>query len=318
MLVLCPLLGAQVNLAIIPFDAKGLSDIEVSILIEQLEIELSKTGQFAILGQQEMDLILANEYLYLTSHSSEAMLAEAGRLLRVERLVTGIVAKVGNGYSAVFWLINVGDGTIIQMTTNTPPGTLAQLWSPGMNVVARTLAGQSLQPEKPSLSMAESSMSVTTRQTSRSNLQRQPVKQRKPRRIRKGDLYVFPRLGVGRSGWGDVPSIGGQFGYGSFLGGKVFGDVLVMYDHLNKIVNSINVVALYELKVWIFFGQGGIGYIEDQRAGGIGIRAGGGIEIPIGENFRLRPALEINYGSKEGQPSYALNLLVGWKMPGGQ
>ncbi len=175
----------------------------------------------------------------------------------VERLITGMVAKVGSGYSAVFWLIDGGNGSIVQLTSYERQGTLAQLWSPGMSIIARRFVGQLVELARDPEPALDQRVAVAALQN------RQPPRKR---HIRKGDPYVFPRLGIGRSGWGDVPSIG-QYGYGPFLGGKVFADVLVMYDQVEKRVNSLNVLALYELKVWIFFGQGGVGYIGSASRG---------------------------------------------------
>ncbi len=310
-LILTSLLSAQTRLAMIPFDANGVSDIEASLLFDRLGFELSKTGQFTVMEQREMDSILTKQNFQLTNWISEERLVDAGRLLDVEQIMAGIVVKAGNNFSVVLWLIDARSGAIDQLISYDHQGTLAQLWSPGMGVVAGRFAGQLVEPDGQPVPVDVQKVASAARRT---------------RRVRKGDLYFFPKLGIGHSGWprtgldpsirGNILSMGGQWGYGPFLGGKVLGDVLVMYDDVIKRVNSLNVVALYELKVWIFYGQGGIGYISDQQIGGFGIRAGGGIEIPIGKKFRLRPALEINYGSKAGQSSYALNLNWGFKFPG--
>ncbi len=310
-LILTSLLSAQTNLAIIPFDAKGVSDIEAGLLTDHLGLELSMTGLFTVLEQRKMDSILTKHNFQMANCVSEECLVEAGRLLDVEQIIGGIVVKAGNTYSMILWLIDTQSGAIVQLISYDHQGTLAQLWSPGMGVVASRFAGQLVEPDRQSIPVDDQKVALAARPT---------------RRVRKGDLYFFPKLGIGHSGWprtgldpsvwGNILSTGGQWGYGPILGGKLFGDVLVMYDDVIKRVNSLNVVALYELQLWIFYGQGGIGYISDQGIGGFGIRAGGGIEIPIGKKFRLRPALEINYGKKSGQSSYALNLNWGFKFPG--
>jgi len=310
-LILTSLLSAQTNLAIIPFDAKGVSDIEAGVLTDRLGLELSKTGLFKVLERGKMDSILTKQNFQITGCVTEECLVEVGQLLGVEQMMAGSVSRVGSTYSVILRLIDAGSGAIVQSTSYDHQGTLAQLWSPGMSVVASRFTGQLVEPDGQPVPVDDQKVASAVRP---------------PRRVRKGDLYFFLKLGIGHSGWprtgldpsvrGNILSIGGQLGYGPFLGGKVLGDVLVMYDDVIKRVNSLNVVALYELQLWIFYGQGGIGYISDQKIGGFGIRAGGGIEIPIGKNFRLRPTMEINYGSKEGQSSYAFNLNLGFKFPG--
>ena len=87
--ILTSLLGAQTNLAIIPLDAKGVSDIEASVITDRLGHELNNTGVFKVLDQYKMKEILAIQNFPLTGRESEEDLAEAGQLLGVKQIMSG-------------------------------------------------------------------------------------------------------------------------------------------------------------------------------------------------------------------------------------
>ncbi|GAH59667.1 unnamed protein product, partial [marine sediment metagenome] len=99
-----PLLGAQTNLAIIPLDAKGVSDIEASVITDRLGHELSKTGLFTVLDQGKMKEMLAIQNFPLTGRESEEYLAEAGQLLGVDQMMVGSVIKAGNSCTVILKL----------------------------------------------------------------------------------------------------------------------------------------------------------------------------------------------------------------------
>jgi len=253
-LILTSLLSAQTNLAIIPFDAKGVSDIEAGVLTDRLGLELSKTGLFTVLERGKMDSILTKQDFQITGCVTEECLVEVGQLLGVEQIMAGSVSRIGSTYSVILRLIDAGSGAIVQLTSYDHQGTIAQLWSPGMSVVASRFTGQLVEPDGQPVPVNDREVASAARHT---------------RRVRKGDLYFLSRLGIGHSGWGNVLSWGGQIGYGRKSRGKVFVDVLSMYDYEIKRNNSLNILSLYEFGIWVLYLQFGAGYVYDQNIPGI-------------------------------------------------
>ena len=68
-------LSAQTNVAVIPLDAKGVSEIEASVLTERLALELFRTGRFTVLERGKMDEILTEQDFQLSGCVSELVSA---------------------------------------------------------------------------------------------------------------------------------------------------------------------------------------------------------------------------------------------------
>ncbi len=298
--ILTSLIGAQTNVAIIPLDAKGVSDIEASVLTDRLAFELFKTGLFTVLERGKMEEILTEQNFQLTGCVTEECLVEVGQLLGVEQMMAGSVSKIGNTYSVILRLIDAESGAIVQVAGYDHQGTIDQLLSQGMSVVARSIAGQPVVPAAPAIPLARKGAASSA----------------------QGHLYVFPRLGVGFYGFGTNLSWGGQVGYGNESWGKVFIDFLGIEDV------SLNVLALYEPGFRPLYWQLGIGYVSDSYHGtlweqegswdnaeGLGVRIGLGYNYALGEFILIRPALELNLGFKEHTSNFALNLNFGFKTP---
>ncbi|MBA7642539.1 MAG: hypothetical protein GH143_08950 [Calditrichaeota bacterium] len=106
-------LRAQTNVAVIPLDAKGVSEIEASVLTERLALELFRTGRFTVLERGKMEDILTEQDFQLTGCVSEECLVEVGRLLGVEQMMAGSVSRIGNTYSVILRLISAESGAIV-------------------------------------------------------------------------------------------------------------------------------------------------------------------------------------------------------------
>lgn len=311
-LILASLLGAQTNLAIIPLDAKGISDIEASVLTDRLGLELFKTGLFTVLDQGKMKEILAIQNFPLTGRESEEDLAEAGQLLGVEQMMVGSVIKIGNTCTVILKLHDARSGAIVQVTSYDHLGTIAQLWNPGMSVVARIIAGKLVEPAREFVPAADRYVAPARIAEPLVEPARVPVPaadQYVAPAARRGNIYFLSRAGLGHSGWGDTLSWGGQIGYGNASGNKLWIDFLSIYDY------SFNVALLYEISLWRLFVQFGWGFVSDQKTGAFGYRLRAGLDITSGKFILIRPSADLNLGFLEGQSSYAFGLDFGLKIP---
>jgi len=320
--ILTSLLGAQTNLAIIPLDTKGVSDIEASVLTDRLGLELYKTGLFTILERDKVEKILSEQYFQLPICKSKEHLLEAGRRLGVEQLMVGNVNKIGNTCSVTLKLIDARSGAIVQVVNYDHPGTLAQLWDPGMRVVAHTIAAQFVAPAKYIIAVTDPKEAAIpfsdAEQAVLFGEAEQLVKQaRQPVPVadqyvapvaRRGNIYFLSRVGLGYSGWGDTLSWGGQIGYGNASGGKIWIDFLNIYDY------SFNMTILYELRLWRLFTQFGWGFVSDQKIKAFGYRLRFGFDITSGKFILIRPSVDLNLGFLQGQSSYAFGLDFGLKL----
>jgi len=288
--ILTSLIGAQTNVAVIPLDAKGVSDIEASVLTDRLGFELFKTGLFTVLERGKMEEILTEQNFQLTGCVTEECLVEVGQLLGVEQMMAGSVSRIGNTYSVLLRLIDARSGAIVQVAGYDHRGTIDELLSEGMSVVARSIAGETVEPAGPVIPLASKGVASSA----------------------QGHIYVFPRLGVGFSDMGPGLSWGGQIGYGNESWGKVLIDVLGIEDAF-----VFNILVLYEPGFRPLYWQLGFGLVSNHygRAKGLGIRVGLGYNYALGKYLLIRPAIELNLGFKERSSNYAVNLNFGFKTP---
>ncbi len=283
--VLASLAGAQTNVAIIPLDAKGVSDIEASVLTDRLAFELFKTGLFTVLERGKMEEILTEQNFQLTGCVTEECLVEVGQLLGVEQMMAGSVSKIGNTYSVILRLIDAESGAIVQVAGYDHQGTIDQLLSQGMGVVARSIAGQPVEPAGLPIPVASQSVASSA----------------------QGHIYVFPRLGIGFEEMGPGLCLGGQIGYGNESWGKIYLDILGG-DY------AFNLLAVYEPGFRPRYWQLGLGYVSNYYEGLVG-RVGLGYNYTLGKYLLIRPALELNLGFKAHTSSIAINLNFGFKTP---
>ncbi len=296
--ILVAIASAQTNVAVIPLDAKGVSEIEASVLTERLALELFRTGRFTVLERGKMDEILTEQDFQLTGCVTEECLVEVGQLLGVEQMMAGSVSRIGETYSVILRLISAETGAIVEVASYDHRGAIDELLSAGMRVVALSIAGQKVEPARPFVSAADQKVAS-------SDLQ--------------GHLYLFPRLGIGFPSLVTSFSWGGQVGYGNESWGKIFVDFLAIDD-----VGCINILVLYEPGFRPLFWQFGIGLVSDvyydeyedsnKYVEGLGFRVGLGYNYALGTYIMIRPAVELNLGLKEHQSNWAINLNFGFKL----
>ena len=282
-------LCAQTNVAVIPLDAKGVSEIEASVLTERLALELFRTGRFTVLERGKMEDILTEQDFQLTGCVSEECLVEVGQLLGVEQLVAGSVSRIGETYSVILRLISAESGAIVQMASYDHKGAIDELLSEGMRMVALSIAGEPVEPAKPSIPVPAAEQKVASS-------------------ARQGHLYVFPRLGLGIFDGDPGLSWGGQVGYGNESWGKVFIDFLGIEGA------SFNVLVLYEPGFRPLYWQLGLGLVG-RWSTSLGFRIGLGYNYALGDYFLIRPALELNMALGERGNNFSINLNFGFKTP---
>ena len=282
-------LNAQTNVAVIPLDAKGVSEIEASVLTERLGLELFRTGRFTVLERGKMEEILTEQDFQLTGCVSEECLVEVGQLLGVEQMMAGSVSKIGNTYSVILRLISAESGAIVQVASYDHKGAIDELLSAGMRVVALSIAGEPVEPTRPSAPAVDQKATSSAHQ---------------------GHLYIFPRLGYGYTEWSEGLSSGGQVGYGNESWGKVFIDILLIRNE-----SSCNYLIIYEPGFRRLYWQLGLGFVTDRcfHDDELGARVSLGYNYSLGKYIMIKPAIELNLGFKEHRSNYSINLNFGFK-----
>lgn len=144
------------TVAVLDFEAKGISAVEVSTLTDVLRDALVVTNKAQIIERAVMQSILAEQDFGLIGCTSKECVIKIGRLLQAHRIVAGSVGRVGSTYLITARIINVETGKILKSFRKEHRGSLDGLIA-RMDEVALELAGEkkdqvALAPERSSAS----------------------------------------------------------------------------------------------------------------------------------------------------------------------
>ena len=85
----------QISIAIMDFEAIGISTSESMTLTSRLRNELFKIGKFEVVERAMMETILAEQDFQMTGCTSNDCLVEIGMLLGAQQMVGGSISKLG-------------------------------------------------------------------------------------------------------------------------------------------------------------------------------------------------------------------------------
>jgi len=133
-------LFAQTQIAVVEFQANGVSQIEARALTDRLVLELFKTGEFTVLEREMLDKIIDEQKFQLSGCTSTECLIEIGRLANVQEIIAGSVSHVGSTYSISARLISIETGKIIRIASHDQRGEIDDLLTSGMKNIAIQLS----------------------------------------------------------------------------------------------------------------------------------------------------------------------------------
>lgn len=116
--------SAQEKVAILDFDGRGISVIEVETLTDVLRSEMVNTGVVTILERGAMQAILQEQDFQLSGCASDECAVEVGQLLGVSIMMAGSIGKIGATYSIVLRTIDVETGQVMSSLTSRYKGEI--------------------------------------------------------------------------------------------------------------------------------------------------------------------------------------------------
>jgi formylglycine-generating enzyme required for sulfatase activity/TolB-like protein len=134
------ILFAQPQIAVVDFEALGVSSNDARALTNRLIIELHRTNKFKILERKDLDKIIEEQKFQLSGCSSDQCLVKLGQIANVHQIVGGSISKVGEVYSISARLISVESGEVIQSALFDQEGEIGDLMKSGMANIAAQLA----------------------------------------------------------------------------------------------------------------------------------------------------------------------------------
>jgi len=146
--ILCTVVLAQEKtIAVLPFDAAGISSEEASILSDRLSSEIYKTGTFIVVERSKMEEVLNEQGFQQSGCVSSECAVEVGAMLGVGSMVVGSVGKFGSLYTVSVRLVDVGSGEVKAQVSRDVSGSIETLLLKTMTEVAAELSGKKIKEE---------------------------------------------------------------------------------------------------------------------------------------------------------------------------
>lgn len=141
------------HLAVLDFEAKGgVSKDEASIITERFRAQLLRSGRFRIMERTKMQEILKEQGFQQSGlcDTTECSV-EMGRLLSVNRILSGSVSKFGNIYSLSARIMDVEKGNILVEEYEDCECRLEELLVRSTNRLVAKLTGQIIPQDPPQI-----------------------------------------------------------------------------------------------------------------------------------------------------------------------
>ncbi|MFC2170819.1 PEGA domain-containing protein [Calditrichota bacterium] len=137
------------NVAVIDLDmSAGVTEGYKRPLSDRLRQELVKTGRFKVVERNNMEGILREQGFQMEDCSSDECAVEMGRLLGVQKIIAGSLAKVGETHTINVRMIDIESGEIVAAHSVDCRCNIDDVLTVRMKDAAQLLAGLSVSKEK--------------------------------------------------------------------------------------------------------------------------------------------------------------------------
>jgi TolB-like protein len=130
-----------VAVAVMDFEGRGVAADEALTLADRFRAELSACDGIRQVERSQMDAILREQGFQQSGCVSTECAVQTGRLLGVERMVSGSVSKIGETWTLHARLIDVGTAEILRTAIVDQRGAVDDVLTRGMAQLAARLAG---------------------------------------------------------------------------------------------------------------------------------------------------------------------------------
>lgn len=126
--------------AVLDLQARGVKKEDAQVLTDRFRVELFLGKGYRLLEREKMAEILKEQAFQKSGACEQSECAvEVGRLLGVNRMVIGSVSHIGETWTVMARVIDVGTGEIVQTAVLDRKGPIDELLQPGMQELAEKL-----------------------------------------------------------------------------------------------------------------------------------------------------------------------------------
>ena len=137
----------KIPVAILDLEGRGISALEAATLTDRLRSEMVTVGAFVVVERGQMEMLLEEQGFQQTGCTSAECAVEVGKLLGVQKMVTGSIGKLGALYTVDARMFDVQTGEIERVSKREHRGGIEGLIDL-LGVVTKDLAGIEEEPEE--------------------------------------------------------------------------------------------------------------------------------------------------------------------------
>ncbi len=163
--ILFSVYGEKINIAVLDFDAIGISEQNVTILSNKFRSDLVNGGHVTIVDRGEMNTILKEQEFQQTGCTSQECAVEVGQVLGVSHMVTGSISLMSDLYYINAKLINVESGVIEKSVDEYINEDITKVLTSGMPTVAANLFNKNPQKSVTSINSVDESTTAVSEST---------------------------------------------------------------------------------------------------------------------------------------------------------
>lgn len=128
------------TVAVLDFEGRGISPIEVATLTDRLATELGNTEAVILVERNQLERILAEQGLQQSGCTTDECVAEVGQLLGVQYMISGSINMLGSTFTIDAKMFSIETGANVQTVSKTHKGRVDEL-IPLMEAIAWELVG---------------------------------------------------------------------------------------------------------------------------------------------------------------------------------
>ena len=130
----------RIPVAILDLEGRGISALEAATLTDRLRSEMVTVGAFVVVERGQMEMLLEEQGFQQTGCTSAECAVEVGKLLGVQKMITGSIGKLGELYTVDARMFDVQTGEIERVSKREHRGGIEGLIDL-LEVVTKDLAG---------------------------------------------------------------------------------------------------------------------------------------------------------------------------------
>ncbi|MEE9465254.1 MAG: CsgG/HfaB family protein, partial [Candidatus Neomarinimicrobiota bacterium] len=148
-----------IPIAVLDFEANGISQTEVIALTDRLRNELFRLGEFEVVERGLMEDILREQDFQMSGCTTNECLVEVGRLRGARQVIGGRISKIGAMFTVSARVVDVETGKVLGVSDYDLRGGLEEILTVGMKQVAAMLSGREVPmvPVRSSANIGQSS-----------------------------------------------------------------------------------------------------------------------------------------------------------------